>query len=280
MKQEEQTTLTEIEVRIVGAQTRSFELKSVSLEQTERQLQPETPKVSAIIAAYNEQDTIANVIRAVECHPLVDEIIVVDDGSSDATSERARETSANVITLPHNVGKAGAMNRGVQAARNDFILFLDADILGLTHEIITLTVTPVLTKKCGMFVAIRARHTYWMNRLLYFIPVLGGERALTKQIWRMVPRIYRKGFQIEIALNYYTKKSGHKMAFGVMPGLSQVIKEKKRGFWLGLIQRLKMCGEVFWISFRLYVIRNAVAFSSSLSGGLHRLPRPARATRH
>src|SRR5882724_2099157 len=123
MREDEQITLTEIEVRIVGAHTHSFQLKSVSLEQSERQLhRQQTPKVSAIIAAYNEQDTIVNVIRAVEGHPLVDEIIVVDDGSSDATSERARETSANVITLPHNVGKAGAMNRGVQVARNDFIL--------------------------------------------------------------------------------------------------------------------------------------------------------------
>ncbi len=258
-EEEQQSALTGIEVREVGAEANRFELKSVSLQATEEEIEQQgTAKVSAIIAAYNEQDTIIEVIRAVDGHPLVDEIIVVDDGSADATSARARETSAKVITLEQNEGKAGAMGTGVRAARNDTILFLDADILGLTHPIITLTVTPVLTGKCGMFVAIRARRTYWMNRLLYFIPVLGGERAMTKSIWRNVPRIYRKGFQIEIALNYYTKKSGHKMAFGVMPGLSQVIKEKKRGFWLGLWQRIKMCAEVFWISFRLYVIRGLV----------------------
>lgn len=258
MKVEEgPATITEIGVREIGADANRFEIKPVLLEQTVQEIQNQSiPKVSAIIAAYNEQDTIADVVRKVEGHPLVDEIIVVDDGSKDATSERARETTARVITLEHNEGKAGAMNAGVRAARNETILFLDADILGLTHEIITLTVTPVLTGRCGMFVAIRARRTYWMNRLLYFIPVLGGERALTKDLWRHVPRIYRKGFQIEIALNYYTKKSGRKMAFGVMPGLSQVIKEKKRGFWLGLRQRIGMCGEVFWISFRLYVIRS------------------------
>jgi len=260
----EENTVTEIEIREVGAQANRFELKSVLLKQAQDELQQHpAPKVSAIIAAYNEQDTIANVIRAVEGHPLVDEIIVVDDGSKDATSERARETSARVITLEKNEGKAGAMDAGVRTARNNTILFLDADILGLTHEIITLTATPVLAAKCGMFVAIRARRTYWMNRLLYFIPVLGGERALTKEIWRSVPRIYRKGFQIEIALNYYTKKSGRKMAFGVMPGLSQVIKEKKRGFWLGLVQRIKMCAEVLWISFRLYVIRSLAEFFST-----------------
>jgi glycosyltransferase involved in cell wall biosynthesis len=273
-------SVTEIEVREVGATANRFELKAVLLEEAELELQQQrTPKVSAIIAAYNEQDTITDVIRAVEGHPLVDEIIVVDDGSKDATSERARKTSARVITLEQNQGKAGAMNAGVRAARNETILFLDADILGLTHEIITLTATPVLTKKCGMFVAIRARRAYWLNRLLYFIPVLGGERALTKDLWRLVPRIYRKGFQIEIALNYYTKKSGRKMGFAVMPGLSQVIKEKKRGFWLGLVQRLKMCAEVFWISFRLYVIRNLLdLFPRGRSAG--ESPRLARASRH
>jgi glycosyltransferase involved in cell wall biosynthesis len=274
------TSVTEIEVREVGATANRFELKAVLLEEAEQELQQQrTPKVSAIIAAYNEQDTITNVIRAVEGHPLVDEIIVVDDGSKDATSGRARETSAKVITLEQNQGKAGAMNAGVRAARNETILFLDADILGLTHEIITLAVIPVLTDKCGMFVAIRARRAYWLNRLLYFAPVLGGERALTKDLWRFVPRIYRKGFQIEIALNYYTKKSGRKMGFAVMPGLSQVIKEKKRGFWLGLVQRLKMCAEVFWISFRLYVIRNLLdLLPRGRSGG--ESPRLARASRH
>lgn len=280
MKPEEGlATVTEIEVREVGAQAKRFELKAVLLEEAELELRDKSvPKVSAIIAAYNEQETIVDVIRAVEGHPLVDEIIVVDDGSKDATSERARTTSAKVITLEHNQGKAGAMDAGVRAARNDTILFLDADILGLTHEIITLTVTPVLTKRCGMFVAIRARRAYWLNRLLYFIPVLGGERALTRDIWRQVPRIYRKGFQIEIALNYYTKKSGHTMGFGVMPGLSQVIKEKKRGFWLGLVQRIKMCAEVFWISFRLYVIRTVLdLFSRARSTPAS--PRLARASR-
>jgi glycosyltransferase involved in cell wall biosynthesis len=274
---EEQIAVTAIEVREIGAEAKRFELKSVLLEQVQEELQQrQTTRVSAIIAAYNEQDTIGNVIRSVEGHPLIDEIIVVDDGSTDATSEHARGTSAKIITLEKNEGKAGAMNTGVRAARNNTILFLDGDILGLTHEIITLTVTPVLTGKCGMFVAIRARHTYWMNRLLYFIPVLGGERALTKEIWRNVPRVYRKGFQIEIALNYYTKKSGRKMGFGVMPGLSQVIKEKKRGFWPGLVQRIKMCAEVFWISFRLYVLLSLKNLFSSAER--HRRPHEARAS--
>jgi glycosyltransferase involved in cell wall biosynthesis len=255
--------VSEIDVREIGAEANRFEIRTLSFSELTLQIEAQPRAcISVIIAAYNEQDTIAEVVRAAETHPLIDEVIVVDDGSRDQTVERARTTSAKVLSMSTNSGKAAAMNRGVQAARNDIILFLDADILGLTHEMITLIVMPVITGKCGMFVAIRDRRTYWLNRLLYFIPVLGGERALRKQVWSSVPRTYRKGFQIEIALNYYTKKSGHKMGFAVMPGLTQVIKEKKRGFWLGLGQRIKMSAEVLWISLRLYVSRNFVLWLS------------------
>src|SRR3954453_13544456 len=137
-----ETPVSGIEVREVGAEANRFEIKPVSLQQAEDEISREpTPRISAIIAAYNEQDTIVDVIRSVEGHPIIQEIIVVDDGSTDATVERARTTSANVISMEKNSGKAAAMSRGVKAARNETILFLDADILGLTHQMITLCVT-------------------------------------------------------------------------------------------------------------------------------------------
>src|SRR4051794_7752896 len=111
----EQTQLTEIQVREVGVDANRMEIKVVSVEQVTTEVQQQArAKVSAIIAAYNEQDTIVDVVRAIEGHPLIDEIIVVDDGSSDATVERAKTTSARVVSLEKNSGKAAAMNRGVQ----------------------------------------------------------------------------------------------------------------------------------------------------------------------
>ena len=47
-------------------------------------------RTTAIVAAYNEENTIADVIRALTCHPLIDEVIVVSDGSRDRTVEIAR----------------------------------------------------------------------------------------------------------------------------------------------------------------------------------------------
>ena len=212
------------------------------------------PTISAIIPAHNESQTICGVIEPLLGHLLIDEIFVVDDGSTDDTAERARSMGVTVISLPSIRGKASAMSRGVRAARNEIVLFCDADIIGLTPEMVTRIVTPVTSDDYGMYVAIRGRKTYWANRLLHFTPILGGERVLTKTLWNRVPRTYKKNFQVEIALNFFAKHLGQRMGFTVVHGLSQVIKEKKRGFWLGLWQRLLMIYDIVLIGWRIYVV--------------------------
>jgi glycosyltransferase involved in cell wall biosynthesis len=210
--------------------------------------------VSAIIPAHNESQTICGVIEPLLGHPLIDEIFVVDDGSTDDTAERARSMGVTVISLPNIRGKASAMARGVRAARNEIVFFCDADLIGLTPEMVTRIVTAVTSSDYGMYVGIRGRKTYWANRLLHFTPILGGERVLTKTLWNRVPRTYKKNFQIEIALNFFAKHLGQRMGFTVVHGLSHVIKEKKRGFWLGLWQRLLMIYDIVLIGWRIYVV--------------------------
>ena len=227
--------------------------------------------VSVIIPAHSESRTIRGVIEPMLGHPLVSEVIVVDDASSDDTAAVAREAGATVISMPENGGKAAAMSLGVAAARSDVVFFSDADIVGLTPEIVSRIVTPVTSGEYDMFVGIRGRKTYWANRLLHFTPILGGERALRKELWDHVPRTYKKNFQIEIALNFFAKLNGHRMGFTVVPGLSQLIKEKKRGLWPGLRQRLSMIADIMLVSWRIYVVlqlrlfaqRNLRALSSS-----------------
>jgi glycosyltransferase involved in cell wall biosynthesis len=210
--------------------------------------------VSTIIPAHNEGKTICGVIKPMLGHSLIDEIIVVDDGSTDDTAKQARSMGVKLISLPTVRGKAAAMSRGVRAARNDVVFFCDADVVGLTPEMVARIVTPVTSGEYGMYVGIRGRKTYWANRLLRVTPILGGERALTRTLWNRVPRTYKKNFQIEIALNFFAKRLGQRMGFTVVHGLSQVIKEKKRGFWLGLWQRLRMMYDIVLISWRIYVV--------------------------
>ncbi len=212
-----------------------------------------------MIPAYCEGRTIADVVAALERHPLVGEVIVVSDGSTDDTVEQARSAGARVIAEPVNRGKAAAVERGVQAAAHDHILLVDADIKGITSAMISDLVTPVLSGDFAMFVALRARRTYWLNRLLHFTPIIGGERALTRSLWNRVPSRYKRKFQLEIALNFFVKRCGERMGIALMSGLTHVIKERKRGLWLGLYQRLSMCLDIVIIAFRLYVVFNLLA---------------------
>ncbi len=210
--------------------------------------------VSAIVPARDESRTIGNVLDALLANELVDDVIVVDDGSTDATAAIARSRGATVISLPRSRGKAYALARGVRAARHEILFFGDADLTGLTPATVTRIVTSVISGDYGMYVGIRGRKLYWINRLLHFTPVLGGERALERALWNCVPHTYKKNFQIEIALNFFAKQTGRRMGFTVVQGLGQLIKEKKRGLWLGLWQRMLMIRDIILVSGRLYLV--------------------------
>ncbi len=84
---------------------------------------------SAIIPAHQSASIVAQTVRAVRRIPAVAEIIVVDDGSRDATAQHARDAGADrVIVLPRNRGKGAALRAGLEAATHERILFLDADL--------------------------------------------------------------------------------------------------------------------------------------------------------
>ncbi|MFK0115034.1 bifunctional polysaccharide deacetylase/glycosyltransferase family 2 protein [Streptomyces sp. NPDC090994] len=92
-----------------------------------------TRPVSVIVPAYNEKECIANTLKSLaqSTHPI--EVIIVDDGSSDGTSEIAREAAdalgmTNVrVIRQENAGKPAALNNGVRNASHDIVVMMDGD---------------------------------------------------------------------------------------------------------------------------------------------------------
>ena len=71
-------------------------------------------KISVIIPAYNEEATIAEVIKTVKQVPIINSIIVVSDGSTDRTVEIANSLKVNVFEMKKNIGKGGAIKKGFE----------------------------------------------------------------------------------------------------------------------------------------------------------------------
>jgi phosphoserine phosphatase SerB len=99
--------------------------------------------VTVIIPALNEEKTIGQVIRQAKRNELVDEIIVVDDMSTDNTIAEARKEGARVITSTH-VGKGDSMREGMLMARNEILVFLEADIPQFEEDIVGMLTAPLI----------------------------------------------------------------------------------------------------------------------------------------
>lgn len=204
------------------------------------------PIVAAIVPAYNEEKTVADVVSALRASPLISEIIVISDGSTDKTAERARAAGATLVhELPIRAGKGKAVQHGVAHTDAPVLFFCDADLIGLTTQHIRTILDPVLYGEKGMCVGLRDRGR-WMMRIQPRLPLIGGERALQRSIFERIPDKYLQGFMLEAALNYACKRRG--IAYGGVPlwGLHIRRKMQKVGFQRGLVEYLKMFRQIIW----------------------------------
>jgi glycosyltransferase involved in cell wall biosynthesis len=178
--------------------------------------------VAAIVPARNEAASIAETVRALKRTDRIDDIIVVDDASTDATVQRAHEAGGSVLLLRRRVGKGAALRAGLKRTMADILVFIDAD-LGDSAGVAADLLEPVLAGKADMTIAapppadtsgfglvetfarggIRRLTRTTMSR------PLSGQRALRREILERTK--IASGFGVETALTVDALRSGYRV---------------------------------------------------------------------
>jgi glucosyl-3-phosphoglycerate synthase len=190
-------------------------------------------RVSVVLPARNEQETVGAIVtelrRLSDCG-LVDQILVVDSGSRDATAAVAARAGAEVVSqaellpqLGDRPGKGEALWKSLVAATGDLIAFVDADLVGFSADYVTGLLGPLLTDPSLAFVKgtydrplalagtveptgggrvteLVARpllNQFWPE-LAGFVQPLGGEYAARRQVLEQVP--FAGGYGVELGM--------------------------------------------------------------------------------
>ena len=171
--------------------------------------------ITVVIPALNESETIVSVIRFCQSEPKVTEIIVVDDKSEDNTVALASEAGAKVL-ISQTRGKGISMKEGIEAANNDYIVFLDADIDPYPDGCISKLATPLLEDRADFVKGAFARNAGRVTELVakplltilfpglsHFSQPLSGMIAGKKNFFQRIEFFNDYGVDIGILIDMY-----------------------------------------------------------------------------
>jgi polyisoprenyl-phosphate glycosyltransferase len=205
--------------------------------------------IAAILPTYNEERNIAGVLKALTTSEILDEIIIVDDGSEDGTLAIARnfaleDLRIKVIRHERNMGKGQAILTGWAATSAPYLLLLDADLHELAPEHIHALLTPVIGHHTDMTLGL-----FWGGHLntdlsSWGMPFLTGQRGLRAEILKHISQEAAAGYGFEVALTVAVNQQGYHKQIVPLKGVWHPPSEFHRGGWNGFIWRFRMYAQI------------------------------------
>jgi glycosyltransferase involved in cell wall biosynthesis len=221
-------------------------------------------QISCIIPAYNEAARIQSVLKAVVNHPLIDEVIVVDDGSQDATRDILKnQTGITAVLLDKNQGKSNAIVQGLLRAKHELILMIDADLIGLEPDDLTALITPVTSGRVDITISLRSNSVpiyRWLG-----LDFVSGERVFHKSLFPDLRSIAKlKGYQLEVAMNDLIIKQHMRIGIVRWHTVIGPLKSTKIGFFRGWWKDAHMVMEIIRYRGLLGVIKQYMTMHSRI----------------
>jgi glycosyltransferase involved in cell wall biosynthesis len=205
--------------------------------------------VDCVIPARDEAPTVGTVVATVKGCRYVRDVIVVDDGSDDDTGAIAEAAGARVVRRQRSPGsKAHAMEAGVDAAVGaDAVLFVDADLLGLTVGHLDVICAPVVERRAAMSLGTFDYGPFW-NPLVLRFPPTSGERIIPRWVFDAIPPEKRVGYTIEIMINEVICEARLPTVARVMQGVTHRTKRDK----FGKVEGYRRTWRMFWDLWHLW----------------------------
>jgi glycosyltransferase involved in cell wall biosynthesis len=201
-------------------------------------------RISVIIPAYNEEKRILGVLDKIN-NKLFDEIIVVDDGSNDRTSDIVKKYKyARLIRNKKNKGKSFAVLRGLKMARNNLVMLIDSDLINLTEKNISDLAKPVLEGSADVTISLRRRAICQ----LMGIDIFSGERVFDKRLLKESELKELKGYGLEVYINSKIIENNLRLKVVNWKNVIGIIKSQKEGFVKGWINEIRMFIDIIFLS--------------------------------
>lgn len=192
---------------------------------------PSRPHLSVILPAKNEADGLARLLSVLRQQLPEAEVLVVDDGSTDATARIAAELGAKVLTSPYSMGNGAAIKRGARAATGELFVFMDADF---QHDPIHIPeLLETLDQGFDMVVGARSRHgqanlhrglaNRFYNRLASWMTgheiqdLTSGFRAVRAERFREFLHLLPNGFSYPTTCTMAFFRSAYPVAYVPIP---------------------------------------------------------------
>jgi glycosyltransferase involved in cell wall biosynthesis len=212
--------------------------------------QPRKPLVAAIIPAFKEEQNIAVMLDVLHRTGILDEIILVDDGSPDRTVEIMQQFAAadpRMLIICHetNKGKGQAVFTGWAATTAPYIILLDADLKNLQPEQIAAIIEPVINHRADMTLGLFLRGHFNTDFSHWATPFLTGQRGLRSDLLKHVSREASAGYGFEVALTVAAGQMGYRTRIVPLRGVWHPPSEFHRGIWFGLKWRARMYKQIF-----------------------------------